>query len=109
MRSAPFPNGSMSSPSDPTGIFSANEFISSKLSKPVSFFNQEFNIPVPLMHSKTPRLIFSGEWLTCANVFTRESGSYFISSLTPYTTPDVPAVAAISPGLKTFNESALLG
>jgi len=30
-------------------------------------------------------------------------------SVTPYITPDVPAVAATSPGLRTFSERALLG
>jgi hypothetical protein len=32
-----------------------------------------------------------------------------ISPNTPYTTPDVPAVAAISPGLNTLSDNALLG
>ena len=32
-----------------------------------------------------------------------------IAPFTPYTTPDVPAVEAISPGLNTFRERALLG
>ena len=42
-------------------------------------------------------------------MFTLERGSYFTSSSTPYTTPEVPAVEAISPGLNTFSETALLG
>ena len=110
-RSDPFPNGRMLSPSDPMDTVAAFWFISSYESGsfPAYLFSQEFRIPVPLMHRSTPSRVAALVWLTWAKVLTLESGSYLISPLTPYTTPEVPAVVAISPGLRTFRERALLG
>ncbi len=66
-------------------------------------------MPVPLMHSNTPSRGSAAPWFTCANEFTRDCGSGRASPLTPNTTPEVPAVAATSPGRSTFSDSALFG
>ncbi len=65
---------------------------------------------MPLTHSSTPSRGRSVAWVTWAKLFTRE-GDRRRPALpaTPYTTPEVPAVAAISPGDSTFSEKALLG
>src|SRR5512140_3673837 len=98
MRSAPLPNGTMLRPSEPIGASAADRFISENDNPGAEFLrSQEFNIPVPLMHRRTPSREALGEWLTCANGLTRDFSSYVILSMAPYTTPDVPAVAATSP------------
>ena len=64
---------------------------------------------MPLTQSSTPRRGRPGAWVTWAKLFTRERPSKVAVPATPYTTPEVPAVAAISPGDSTFSEKALLG
>ena len=67
-------------------------------------------MPVPLMQSSTPsRGSPTVAEVTCRKVFTRDCGSAFGWSVTPYTTPLVPPVAAISPGFRTSSENALFG
>ena len=51
----------------------------------------------------------SARWFTCTKVLTRDRRSQTGSPATPYTTPEVPAVAATSPGWRTLSDRALLG